>query len=81
MSELTASLNPEQKQRCVRALASVSAITESLAELHDSLLDVRAVLRVALHLTERFIDNKNSPRPDWAGEVTELLIKEMGIVN
>jgi hypothetical protein len=81
MSELTSSLTPEQKQRCVTALASVAAITESLAELHDSVIDVRAVLRVALYLTERYIINPNSPHPDWQGEVTKLLIREMGILN
>ena len=78
MDELT----PEQNRRVAESLAAVMAITESLAEIMPTVLAIRATLRCALFLTERYMTDNLSPKDQYCdAELKKMIIKELGFVN
>lgn len=74
-------MTDEEKLRCANATVAVNAITQSLAEILPSMLDIRATLKVSLFLVERFMDNPNSKIGEYKDQMHNLLMKELGIVN
>ena len=74
-------MTEEQRLRCARVTVAVSAVTGSLAEVLPSMQDIRVALRVALFLTDKFIEDPNSKSIDYREQVREMVMREMGFVN